>query len=91
MDGESSDEDGEEDISMSEEPGLDSGCTAVVALLRGELAMKILISMSYFEIMHFCLVGLVYNRLNVVKDCNTTCNLATDIGDLHYFIYLSAK
>ncbi|KAL4705759.1 hypothetical protein ACJJTC_006540 [Scirpophaga incertulas] len=32
---ESSDEDGEEDISAAEEPGNDSGCTAVVALLRG--------------------------------------------------------
>lgn len=32
---ESSDEDGEEDISMAEEPGNDSGCTAVVALLKG--------------------------------------------------------
>lgn len=33
--GESSDDDGEEDLSMTEEPGNDSGCTAVVALLRG--------------------------------------------------------
>ncbi|XP_045785781.1 probable protein phosphatase 2C 11 [Maniola jurtina] len=32
---ESSDEDGEEDINMAEEPGNDSGCTAVVALLKG--------------------------------------------------------
>ncbi|XP_041977839.1 probable protein phosphatase 2C 11 [Aricia agestis] len=31
----SSDEDGEEDILMDEEPGNDSGCTAVVALLKG--------------------------------------------------------
>lgn len=31
----SSDEDGE-DMSMNEEPGNDSGCTAVVALLRGK-------------------------------------------------------
>lgn len=36
MEADSSDEDGEEDISMSEEPGNDSGCTAVVALLRGK-------------------------------------------------------
>lgn len=35
VDGESSDEEGEEDLSMTEEPGNDSGCTAVVALLRG--------------------------------------------------------
>lgn len=34
---ESSDEEGEEDISLTEEPGNDSGCTAVVALLRGIL------------------------------------------------------
>lgn len=34
-DAESSDEDVEEDISMTEEPGNDSGCTAVVALLKG--------------------------------------------------------
>lgn len=33
--GESSDEEGEEDLAMTEEPGNDSGCTAVVALLRG--------------------------------------------------------
>ncbi|XP_034840206.1 protein phosphatase 1G [Maniola hyperantus] len=33
---ESSDEDGEEDINMAEEPGNDSGCTAVVALLKGK-------------------------------------------------------
>lgn len=33
--GDSSDEDGEEELSMTEEPGNDSGCTAVVALLRG--------------------------------------------------------
>ncbi|XP_073943864.1 protein phosphatase 1G [Choristoneura fumiferana] len=32
---ESSDEDIDEDLSMTEEPGNDSGCTAVVALLRG--------------------------------------------------------
>ncbi|XP_014370238.2 probable protein phosphatase CG10417 isoform X2 [Papilio machaon] len=32
---ESSDEEGDEDINMSEEPGNDSGCTAIVALLRG--------------------------------------------------------
>lgn len=36
LEAESSDEDGE-DMSMNEEPGNDSGCTAVVALLRGEL------------------------------------------------------
>uniref|UniRef100_A0A2A4JWY8 protein-serine/threonine phosphatase n=1 Tax=Heliothis virescens TaxID=7102 RepID=A0A2A4JWY8_HELVI len=35
LEAESSDDDGEEDISMNEEPGNDSGCTAVVALLRG--------------------------------------------------------
>ncbi|KAJ0180603.1 hypothetical protein K1T71_004007 [Dendrolimus kikuchii] len=34
LEGESSDEEGEEDLSMTEEPGNDSGCTAVVALLR---------------------------------------------------------
>ncbi|KAJ8725715.1 hypothetical protein PYW08_003898 [Mythimna loreyi] len=34
LEAESSDEDGE-DMSMNEEPGSDSGCTAVVALLRG--------------------------------------------------------
>ncbi|XP_063531053.1 uncharacterized protein LOC134742054 isoform X3 [Cydia strobilella] len=34
-DAESSDEDVEEDLSMTEEPGNDSGCTAVVALLKG--------------------------------------------------------
>lgn len=34
---ESSEEDMEEDLSMTEEPGNDSGCTAVVALLRGQL------------------------------------------------------
>lgn len=33
---ESSEEDIEEDLSMTEEPGNDSGCTAVVALLRGQ-------------------------------------------------------
>ncbi|GBP24772.1 Probable protein phosphatase CG10417 [Eumeta japonica] len=33
--GESSDEDYEEDLTMTEEPGSDSGCTAVVALLKG--------------------------------------------------------
>ncbi|KAG7307585.1 hypothetical protein JYU34_007807 [Plutella xylostella] len=32
---ESSDDDGSEELSMSEEPGNDSGCTAVLALLRG--------------------------------------------------------
>ncbi|XP_013180531.1 PREDICTED: probable protein phosphatase CG10417 isoform X1 [Papilio xuthus] len=32
---ESSDEEGDEDINMAEEPGNDSGCTAIVALLRG--------------------------------------------------------
>lgn len=32
---ESSDDDAEEDINMVEEPGKDSGCTAVVALLKG--------------------------------------------------------
>ncbi|XP_063821857.1 uncharacterized protein LOC135071916 isoform X4 [Ostrinia nubilalis] len=32
---ESSDEEGEEDASLTEEPGNDSGCTAVVALLKG--------------------------------------------------------
>ncbi|XP_035436402.2 uncharacterized protein LOC118266893 isoform X3 [Spodoptera frugiperda] len=36
LEAESSDDDGEEDISMNEEPGNDSGCTAVVALLRGK-------------------------------------------------------
>ena len=36
LEAESSDEDGE-DMSMNEEPGNDSGCTAVVALLKGEL------------------------------------------------------
>ncbi|XP_047988354.1 probable protein phosphatase CG10417 [Leguminivora glycinivorella] len=34
-DAESSDEDVDEDLSMTEEPGNDSGCTAVVALLKG--------------------------------------------------------
>lgn len=34
---ESSEEDLEEDLSMTEEPGNDSGCTAVVAVLRGQL------------------------------------------------------
>lgn len=33
---ESSEEDLEEDLSMTEEPGNDSGCTAVVAVLRGQ-------------------------------------------------------
>ncbi|CAH2251119.1 probable protein phosphatase 2C 11 [Pararge aegeria] len=34
---ESSDDDAEEDINMVEEPGNDSGCTAVVAVLKGNL------------------------------------------------------
>lgn len=38
---ESSEEDMEEDLSMTEEPGNDSGCTAVVALLRGQFSIHL--------------------------------------------------
>lgn len=65
-DADSSDDENEEDISMAEEPGLDSGCTAVVALLRGNKHYMIVFCHSLYidlnvstEMRHYILFFLV--------------------------------